>query len=82
MKYAGLSQYQMERQLEIEQKYTNDLSKINKDVFSNKCEIKISIKGLLVIFASTFPGNLLEFILAWMIATTLVLLAIFLDQVT
>ena len=46
MKYAGLSKYLMERQLEIEQKYTNDLSKINKDVFSNKCTIKISIKGL------------------------------------
>ena len=46
MKYAGLSQYLMDRQLEIEQKYTNDLSKINKNVFSNKCEIKISIKGL------------------------------------
>ena len=42
MKYAGLSKYLMEKQLEIEQKYTNDLSKINKDVFSNKCTIKIS----------------------------------------
>jgi hypothetical protein len=46
MKYAGLSEYLMKRQLEIEQKYTNDLSKINKDVFSNKGKIKISIKGL------------------------------------
>jgi hypothetical protein len=46
MKYARLSEYLMKRQLEIEQKYTNDLSKINKDVFSNKCKIKISIKGL------------------------------------
>ena len=46
MKYAGLSKYLMEKQLEIEQKYTNDLSKINKDVFSNKCTIKISVKGL------------------------------------
>ena len=46
MKYAGLAEYLMKRQLEIEQKYTNDLSKINKDVFSNKGKIKISIKGL------------------------------------
>ena len=33
-------------QVAMEERYLADVSKINKDVFSNKCEIKLSTKGL------------------------------------
>ena len=46
MKYAGLMQVLWSEQVAIEERYLSDLAKIKKDIFANKCEIKLSIKGL------------------------------------
>jgi hypothetical protein len=70
MKYAGLMQILRSEQVAIEEMYLSSLDEINKDIFANKCEIKLSTKGLfkfkfminvyiyaMGIHAGVFPGD-------------------------